>query len=53
MAYTGRPVEAEGDSTRYAALSCPIRANDHIKMRPRSKFDVIVGKKVVKSNADD
>jgi hypothetical protein len=53
MAYTGRPVEAKSDGTRYAALSCPIRTNDHVKMRPRSKFDVIVGKKVVQFNADD
>jgi hypothetical protein len=53
MAYTRRPVKAESDGTGYAALSGPIRADDHIKMRPWAEFDVIVGKKAVELNADD
>jgi hypothetical protein len=53
MPYTGRPVKAESDSTRYAALSSAIRADDHIKMRPWAELDMIVSKKVVELDAED
>ena len=41
-AYTRRPVETERDGTSYAALPSAIGADNHIEMRARTEFDVIV-----------
>ena len=41
-AYTGRPVETERDGTSYAAFPSAIGTDDHIEMRTRTEFDVIV-----------
>jgi hypothetical protein len=53
MPYAGGPIEAESNSTGYAAFAGPVRTDDHIEMRTRAEFDMIVGKKIVQLNAND
>ena len=51
--YTGGPVKAESNSTSDTAFTGSVRTDDHVKMRTRTEFDMIVSQEVVQLNAND
>jgi hypothetical protein len=53
ISYTGRPVEAKSNSAGDAAFAGSVRTDDHVEMRPRTEFDMIVGQKVMQLNANN
>ena len=53
ISYTGGPVKAESNSTSDAAFAGSVWTDNHVEMRTRTEFDMIVGQKVVQLNAND
>jgi len=49
--HAGRKVESEANSTSNAALSRSVGSNDHVQVGTGTKFDKVIGDKVLELNA--
>ena len=48
-----RPTKSESDSTDNRRFTGTIGSNNHVQMRSRSKFDVVIRDKILKFHSDD